>query len=164
MTRIKVSFSSLRRTSCPVCAQAYGQSLLVYHVVGAGGLPRRRRLQTAGHEHEGDGADKRHRALRRQGGTAQRAEQTAASRSSSQNRRTIKQLSAARWQQRLTGCPGNIIAYVKKPLGSIKNLVSQKRYTDIRDRRRANSTPWQVAAPQAGLYKFADRFNQFKKQ
>lgn len=44
---------------------------------GTGELPRQRRLQTAGHEHEGDGADKHHRALRRQGGTAQRAEQTA---------------------------------------------------------------------------------------
>lgn len=156
MTRIKYL---LLTAICLVCAQAYGQSLLVYHVVGqvsyrVNGVSKPLVMNTKvtaqtsitvpyGGKVELLNEQSKQRVTIKQPGQG-----------------TIKQLSAARGNS-VSQLSGKYIAYVKKQLGN-KNLVSQKRYTDfVTVTRELDSV--EVAAPKQEL-SFADRFNQFKKQ
>lgn len=156
MTRIKYL---LLTAIYLVCAQAYGQSLLVYHVVGqvsyrVNGVSKPLVMNTKvtaqtsitvpyGGKVELLNEQSKQRVTIKQPGQG-----------------TIKQLSAARGNS-VSQLSGKYIAYVKKQLGN-KNLVSQKRYTDfVTVTRELDSV--EVAAPKQEL-SFADRFNQFKKQ
>ena len=156
MTRIKYL---LLTAICLVCAQAYGQSLLVYHVVGqvsyrVNGVSKPLVMNTKvtaqtsitvpyGGKVELLNEQSKQRVTIKQPGQG-----------------TIKQLSAARGNS-VSQLSGKYIAYVKKQLGN-KNLVSQKRYTDfVTVTRELDSVA--VAAPKQEL-SFAYRFNQFKKQ
>lgn len=156
MTRIKYL---LLTAICLVCAQAYGQSLLVYHVVGqvsyrVNGVSKPLVMNTKvtaqtsitvpyGGKVELLNEQSKQRVTIKQPGQG-----------------TIKQLSAARGNS-VSQLSGKYIAYVKKQLGN-KNLVSQKRYTDfVTVTRELDSV--EVAAPKQEL-SFADRFNLFKKQ
>ncbi len=156
MTRIKYL---LLTAICLVCAQAYGQSLLVYHVVGqvsyrVNGVSKPLVMNTKvtaqtsitvpyGGKVELLNEQSKQRVTIKQPGQG-----------------TIKQLPPARGNS-VSQLSGKYIAYVKKQLGN-KNLVSQKRYTDfVTVTRELDSV--EVAAPKQEL-SFADRFNQFKKQ
>ena len=121
MTRIKYL---LLTAICLVCAQAYGQSLLVYHVVGqvsyrVNGVSKPLVMNTKvtaqtsitvpyGGKVELLNEQSKQRVTIKQPGQG-----------------TIKQLSAARGNS-VSQLSGKYIAYVKKQLGN-KNLVSQKR-------------------------------------
>ena len=148
MTRIKYL---LLTAICLVCAQAYGQSLLVYHVVGqvsyrVNGVSKPLVMNT--------------KVTAQTSITVPYGGKVELLNEQSKQRVTIKQLSAARGNS-VSQLSGKYIAYVKKQLGN-KNLVSQKRYTDfVTVTRELDSV--EVAAPKQEL-SFADRFNQFKKQ